>query len=129
MRARPLVAASFSCPYRVTLVRGLVGHFQQQRARTASWVINSGCAGRLRVMDADNLRDDAAYLSGSVELAFALATLGGEVPHQVFVGVTKDVVAIGAVLTEIERLVLKDRDEVGEPIDHLLAAAELSPDR
>ena len=77
-------------------------------------------------MDANDLRDDAADLGGSVELALALATLGGKVPHQVFVGVAEDVVAVGAVLTEVERLVFKDGDEVGEPLDHLLAAAELS---
>jgi hypothetical protein len=46
-------------------------------------------------------------------------------PHQVFVGVAWDVVALGAVLREIERRVLEDGNQVGEPIHHLLAAAEL----
>ncbi len=76
-------------------------------------------------MDAEDLRDDAADLGGGVELALALAALGGEVPHQVFVGIAQDVVAVGAVLREVERLVLEDGDEVGEPVHHLLAAAEL----
>ena len=79
----------------------------------------------LRVADADDLRHDAADLGGRVELALALAALGGEVAHQVFVGVAQDVVAFGAVLREIERLVLEDGDQVGEPVHHLLAAAEL----
>lgn len=32
---------------------------------------------------------------------------------------------MGAILTEIERFVFKDGDEVAEPVDHVLAAAEL----
>lgn len=46
-------------------------------------------------------------------------------PHQVFVGVAENVVAFGQVLGEIQRRVLEDGDQVGEPIDHLLASAEL----
>ena len=79
----------------------------------------------LRLADAEDLRHDAADFGGGVELPLALAALGGEVPHQIFVGVAQDVVAVGAVLREIERLVLEDGDEVGEPVHHLLAAAEL----
>ena len=63
--------------------------------------------GGLRVVNADDLRRDAADLGGRVELSIALATLSGEVPHQVFVGVAKDVVALGAVLREVERRTLK----------------------
>jgi hypothetical protein len=48
------------------------------------------------------------------------------VPHQILVGVTQDVIAVGAVLTEIERPVFKNGDEVGEPLYHLLATAELA---
>jgi hypothetical protein len=36
-------------------------------------------------------------------IQFALATLRGEVPHQVFVGVAEDVVAVGAVLCRRRR--------------------------
>jgi hypothetical protein len=49
-------------------------------------------------MDADDLSDDAAHLCGGVERALALAALGGEVPHQVFVGIAQDIVAFSAVL-------------------------------
>jgi hypothetical protein len=77
------------------------------------------------VADAQDARHDAANLGGRVELPFALAAFGGEVPHEVFVGITQNVVALGAVLREIKRRVLKDGDEVGEPVHHLLAAAEL----
>ena len=104
---------------------GLVAHLQQQRAGAAGGVVDGGGGAGLGVADADDLRHDAADLGGRVELALALAALGGEVPHQVFVGVAEDVVAVGAVLGEVERRVLEDGDEVGEPVHHLLAAAEL----
>ena len=104
---------------------GLVGHFQEQRAGPASRVID----GRVRAgpggADAEDLGNDAADFGGRVELAFTLAALGGEVPHQVFVGVAKDVVAVATVPGEVESFVLEDGDQVGEPVDHLLAAAEL----
>ena len=56
----------------------------------------------LALADAEDLRDDAADFGGGVELALALAALGGEVPHEVFVGVAEEVVAVGAVLREVE---------------------------
>ena len=76
-------------------------------------------------MDTDDLSHDAAYFGGGVELTLALAALGGEVPHQVFVSIAEDVVALGAVLGNIECLVFKYGDQVGEPVHHLLAAAQL----
>jgi hypothetical protein len=88
-------------------------------------VVDGGGGAGLRITDADDLRHDAADLGGSVELALALATLGGEVPHQVFVGVAQDVVALGAVLGEVESRVLENGDKVGEPLHLLLATAEL----
>lgn len=44
--------------------------------------------------------------------------------HQVFVGIAENVIAFRAVPAEIQRLVFKDGDEVAEPVDHILAAAE-----
>jgi hypothetical protein len=76
-------------------------------------------------VDPDDLRHDAADFGRRVELSLALATLGGEVPHQVFVGVAEDVVALRAILREVERRVLEDGNEVGEPVHHLLAGAKL----
>ena len=109
----------------VFAVAGFVADLQEQRARAAGRVIDGGVVGGLGVADAENLRDDAAHFGGRVELALALAALGGEVPHEVFVGVAEKVVAVGAVLGEIERGILEDGDEVGEALHHLLAAAEL----
>ena len=62
---------------------------------------------------------------GRVELTLALATLGGEVAHQVLVGIAEDVVVLRAVLREVELGLLEDADEVGQPVDHRLAFAEL----
>ena len=44
-------------------------------------------------------------------------------PHQVLVGVAQEVVALGAVAAEVQPL--EDGDQLGEPVHHLLAAAEL----
>ena len=76
----------------------LVGHLQQQRARAAGRVVDGGAALVFAWRMPMTLRDDAADFGRRVELALALAALGGEVPHQVFVGVAEDVVALGAVL-------------------------------
>jgi hypothetical protein len=88
-------------------------------------VVDGGGGAGLRVTDADDLRHDAADLGWGVELALALATLGGEVPHQVFVGVAQDVVALGAVFGEVEGRVLEDGDEIGEPVDLFLPIPKL----
>ena len=67
-------------------------------------------------MDFEDLGDDAADLGGGIELpTTALATFGGEVPHEVLVGVTEDVVASrSAVLREVESGILEDCDQVRE---------------
>ncbi len=44
--------------------------------------------------------------------------------HPVFVGIAEDVIAFHAILAEIQRLVFKDGDQVAEPVDHILAAAQ-----
>ena len=45
-------------------------------------------------------------------------------PHQVFVGVAQEVVALGAIGAQIETF--EDGDQLGEPILHLLARPELA---
>ena len=102
--------------------RRLVGGLEQQRARAAGRVVDGlvlACVGA----DADDLGQDPRDLGRRVELALALAGLGGEVPHQVLVGVAEQVVALGAATAEVE--VVEDRDQLGEPVLHLLALAEL----
>jgi hypothetical protein len=49
-----------------------------------SRVVNRGGGGGDRIADADDLRQDAGDLCGSIELALALAAFGGEVAHEVF---------------------------------------------
>ena len=78
-------------------VAGFVADLEEQRARAAGRVIDGGVVADLGVADAEDLRDDAAHFGGGVELALTLATLGGEVPHEVFVGVAEKVVAVGAI--------------------------------
>ena len=58
-------------------------------------------------------------------MALALAAFSREVAHEIFIGITQNVVAVGSVLAEVERLVLENGDQVGEAVHHLLAAAEL----
>jgi hypothetical protein len=119
MRARPLVAPSFSCPYSVTFALAssppsAAANRSRRWGRKRWW--RRWLASRMPMICA-MMRLTSA---GRVELALALAALGGEVPHQVFVGVAQNVVAVGAVLREVERRVFEDGDQVAEPIHHLL---------
>jgi hypothetical protein len=109
----------------VGALRRLVRDLQQQRAGAAGGVIDGGVGRRVGSADAEDLRDDAADLGGGVELALALAAFGGEVAHEIFVGVAQQVIAVRAIPREVECGVLEDGDEVGEAIHLLLAAAEL----
>ena len=71
------------------------------------------------------MRDDAAHFRRCVELPLALATLCCEVAHEILVSVAEKVIAVAAILREVECRIFEDRDEVGEAIDLLLAASEL----
>ena len=74
--------------------------------------------------DADHPGHDARHFGRRVELPLALARLGGEVLHQVFVGVAEQVVALGTVGAEIETV--EDGHQPGESVLHLLAGAQLA---
>ena len=110
MRAKPAVVTSFSLPFDGDALPGLGGHLQKQRARAAGRVVGGGGHPRVVRRDADHPGDDPADLRGGVELPLALAALGGEVPHQVLVGVPEDVVVVGAVLGEVELGAREDVD-------------------
>lgn len=73
--------------------------------------------------DLQQSRHHTGHLGRRVELALALAGLGGEVPHEVLVGVADQVIALGAGAGEVQ--VLEDTDEPAQPIHQLLALAEL----
>jgi hypothetical protein len=125
MRARPLGGRIlFLAVQRYSRAR-CVGHFQQQRSRPAGRIVHGGLGAGLSVVDAEDLRDHPAHLGRRIELTLALATLRGEVTHEVLVGIAQDVVALRAILRKIERLVLEYGDEIGEPVHLLLAAAQL----
>jgi hypothetical protein len=58
----------------------------------------------VRITHTDDLRDDAADLGRNIAM-----------------GVAQNIVAVSSVLGEVESLVLEDANEVGEPLDLLLA--------
>ncbi len=103
-------------------VRRLVGHLDQQRAGAAGRVVDS-----LLLADglpcAHDLRHHPRDLGRGVELPLALAALGGEVAHQVLVGVAQQVIPFGAVGAQVNAL--EDADQPRQAIHHLAAAAQL----
>lgn len=58
-----------------------------------------------------------------MSLLLALARFGGEVAHKMLVGVSQEVVALGSVPPEVDAF--EDGHQLGEPVHHLLALAEL----
>src|SRR5690554_704736 len=102
--------------------RGLIAGFQQQGAGAAGGVVDGGILQNISI-DTDHFRQNLRDLRRGVELALGFARFGGEVAHQVFIGITEQVVAIGAVGGQIQSF--KDADQLGEAVDHLLALAEL----
>ena len=103
---------------------GLGGDFEQQRTGAAGGVVGGGGSHGIPRRDADDLGHDPADLGRGVELPLALAALGGEVAHEILVGIAQDVVVLRAVLGEIQFRLLEDTDEVGKAVHHRLALAE-----
>ena len=81
--------------------RRLVGGLEEQRAGAAGGIVDRLVLAGVGA-DADHFRHDARHLGRGVELSLALAGLGGEVAHQVFVGVAQQVVALGTVGAKVE---------------------------
>ena len=103
---------------------GFVGRLEQEGAGATGGIIDS-LALILHFVGADDPGNDARDLGGSVELSLTLARFGREVAHQIFVGVSKQIVALCAVLTEVQGWILKDRHQIREAILHLLPLAQL----
>ena len=103
--------------------RRLVGGLEEQRAGTAGGIVDGLVLTGVGA-DADHLRHDARDLRRGVELSLALAALGREMAHQIFVGIAQEVVAFGTVGAEVEAV--EDRHQLGEPVLHFLARAELA---
>ena len=78
-----------------------VGGFKQQRTGAASGVIDCMLQRSART-DADYFRHYTRDLGWGVELALALARLGGEVAHEVLVGIAQQIVTLGAVGAKVE---------------------------
>ena len=77
----------------------------------------------VRAADADDLGHDARDFRRGIELALALARLGGEVAHQVFIGVAQQVVTLGAVAAEVQALSKMATDWRGGPPSPCLCRA------
>jgi hypothetical protein len=105
--------------------QGIDEHKREAQAQITTMLGLDSVGSRPRLADADDLSHDAADLSGRIKLALALATLRGEVTHEVLVCVAQNVITFGTVLGEVERWVLEDGNQIREPIHHLLAATEL----
>ena len=103
---------------------GLVVRLQEQRTRSAGRVVDA-LGGTAGAAELDHHRNHPRDFGRGVELALALAGFGGEVAHQVFVGVAQQVVALGAVAAKVQPRVVEDGDQVRQPVDHLLALAQL----
>jgi hypothetical protein len=100
---------------------GFACGFQQQRTGTAGRVVNSVFAQRIG-FDADNLRHNARNLGRCVKLALAFTGFGGEMAHEVFIGIAQQVVAIDAVILKIE--FVENSNEFCQPVLAVFTAAE-----
>lgn len=99
----------------------LVMGLEKEGARAAGWIVDA----HRRIGSASQTYDlghHARYLGWRIELAFALARFGGEVAHEVLVGVAQKIVSLGSVPSKIDTL--ENSDELRQPVDHLLAFAE-----
>ncbi|OQB36471.1 MAG: hypothetical protein BWY09_01923 [Candidatus Hydrogenedentes bacterium ADurb.Bin179] len=103
------------------LVFRFVMGFQQQRTGTAGGVVD-GLVGAFGFTDADDLGHHTGNLRRGIELALALAGFRGKIAHQVFIGIAKQVVAVGTVAPELQPL--ENGHEVGQTVHHGLAPAQ-----
>ena len=99
-------------PLKRDLLARLRRHLEQKRARPTGGVVHRRGGQRVMRADADHLRNDATHFGRRVELPFALATFGGEMPHEILVRVTKQIVLFGPVLREIQLRLLENRNKV-----------------
>lgn len=97
---------------------------QKQRAGAAGGVVNGLIALR-GTAQADNFRHHARHFCRGVKLPLAFAAFGGKVAHQVLVGISKDVVSFGHVALEVELGLVEQSNHLGQPVDHVLAFAQL----
>ena len=102
---------------------GFVMRLEQQRAGPAGDVVD-GLVGAGGAADTDHPGHDARNLGGGIELPLTLARFGGEVAHQVLIGVAHDVVAFGGVALEVKPRRVENGNQVRQPVDHLLALAQ-----
>jgi len=102
---------------------GFIVRLQKQRAGAASGIVD-GLAGALGAADTNDLGHDTRNLRRGIKLALALTRLGGKVPHEVFVGVAEQIIALGTVTAKVEGRVVENGDEVRQSIHHVFTLAQ-----
>ncbi len=100
------------------------GHFEQQRARPTGGVVCGGFGAGVVGANAQHFGQNAADFAGGVELAFAFTRVLRKVAHEELIRIAQDVVVVGAVLREVQLRLLKDGNQVAQPLNHFLAFAQ-----
>ena len=91
----------------------LIVDIEQQRARTTGEVKHAAQLAfvpgrRVLAVECDNARQNGAHLLRCVEFTCFLATTGGELPYEVFVGVTQNI----ASLVKLRQFLLQGDDYI-----------------
>ena len=89
-------------PLQRDVLARLCRDLQQQRAGAAGGIISRGGRHGISGRNADHLGDDPTDFGRGIKLTLALAAFGSKVPHQIFVGIAKDVVIVSTVLRKIQ---------------------------
>ena len=78
-----------------------------------------------RMANANNFCYYPGHFGRSIELPLAFTRFSRKMTHQIFIGITQNIVTFGFVLTKIKTFVLKYTNEIREPVNHFLAFAKL----
>ena len=85
----------------------IIERLDKHTSGTAGGIVDRFVLAGLFV-DAEDFGEDARHFRGGVKLALALAGFGGEVAHEVFIGIAQQVVMLCAVFAELH--VFEDTD-------------------
>ena len=96
---------------------------QQQRTGSASGVVN-GCGWRGKLCKMQHLSHNTTHFGRSIELTFALATLGCKVFHEILISIAKNIIVSSAVFTEIKVFALKSCNQIAQCFAHLFWLTE-----
>jgi len=97
---------------------------QEERARPTCGVVDGGSPSVLGFGQSYNLSHHTTDLGRSIELPFALSTLGGKVLHQILIGITDEVVIGSAVLAEVKIVILEYGNKIAERVDFVFSLSQ-----